>query len=404
MGVSKTINFRVVGGSPAWLLSIINGWQEGTWAQLGGQTPSFGLPPTKRIADNPTGISALGNQNCVCKNWNGAIYQHVATADAPYGGLILGGGGHNDYHGNEIYRANALTRDVEMISTPYPSATGSPFEGWYPAHSGQPNGSPASPHTYDHNLYDELRNELWWMRRQDNTSGSSNVPSLSRFSFLTKQWTRGAWSSGLGAYGSGGWSSRDTLRDQILLHGGGGLSTSPTLVKVVSATGVFSALTGSGHANLAQLYGMGAYDPVDDMHVVVIGQSGSGATLWALPGNVASPSANAVQLNITNPGAVTGAGHSFEWSPEMVAFIRKPTNGPDVWQLKKNGTGPGISSTWTWTNLLAAANTVLPQDMEANDLFSKFQPAAFAGGAIVIGWMIKRTTGPTYGFLLKKAA
>jgi hypothetical protein len=401
---NKQIAFAISTPYPSWLDTALPQWEEGTWKQIGGQTPDFGLGATRRIADNPTGISSLGNQNCVCKNWNGAVWQSVATSDAPYGGLILGGGGHDDYHGDEVYRWNALTRHVDRLTDPYPTPSFPIFEGWWPAHSGplgsQPNGSPASPHTYDHHLYDESRNEWWWLRRQDNNTGSSNVPSISRFSVVSKQWTRGPWLSGAGTYGSGGWSSRDTIRDRIVLHGGGGLNTSPNLVSINCATQAFTIHTGSNHSNLAQLYGMAAFSPVDDMHAIVRG--GDGASVWALPGNLPTTGANAVQLSITNPTAVTGEGHGWEWTSVRQAFLRKPTNGPDVWQLKKNGTGPGISSTWTWTNLLSASNTVLPQDMEANAIFSKFQPASFGGGTIEVCVMIKRTTGPTYGFLSRK--
>lgn len=395
---TKQILFGASSAYPAWLAAALPVWVEGTWKQLGGQTPDFGLPPTARIADNPSGVS--GDQANVCKNWSGAAWQSVATADAPYGGMLMCGGGHNDYHGNEIYRWNALTRAVERLSNPYPNPGFPISEGWWPAHPGQPNGSPATAHGYDHNLYDELRNEFWWLRRQDNNTGSSNVPSISRFSLVTKQWTRGVWTSGLGAMGSGGWTSRDTIRDRIVLHGGTSLSVSPNLLSINCATSAFSIHTGSNHANLAQLYGMGAFSPDEDMHAIVRGVGG--ASVWALPGNLPATGANAIQLSITNPSAVTGDGHGWEWSTVRHAYIRKPTNGPDVWELKKNGSGPGISSTWTWTNLLSGSNSVLPQDMEANGMFSKFQPAAFGGGAVEIGIMTKRTTGPTYGFLLKK--
>lgn len=391
----KLITFTVTSSSaPPWVAA--SGIAVGTWARISAASPSHGLSATNNIDSlDPGGAGYRGNdgQDAVSKAYGGGCF---ATGYGAYGSLIQWNGGHNNYYGNEVYAFDMAARRWSRITEPYPNPSFTISQGWWPAHTGHPNGSPSVPHTYDALVYDATRNCMWSMRRQSNNTGSADPPSSSRFNFSTLQWTRGAWGSSAGNYAGGGWSAHDTTRDVIVMHGGQAISASPNLISYNCATDTFATHVGSGHSNIAQTDGVGAYNPDDDMIAVVRG--GTGATIHGL---VAGSLTTAVATLNLGAGGPTGDGCGWEWSPLRQAFIRYPTNGSAVWQLKKSGVGTWQSSTWSWTNLTVSA-TNAPEDMEANGVYSKFQLVRY--GSVELAVVVKRTgntgTGAVYAFRL----
>ncbi len=100
------------------------------------------LSNTKIRSVCPTGLS-LGNCSGVTGAWNSAVF------DSTRNRLIIWGGGHSDYLGNEIYALNLNANPVTMTrlnnpSTQIPSSCGVGTTG-----DGQAN----SRHTYDHIVY-----------------------------------------------------------------------------------------------------------------------------------------------------------------------------------------------------------------------------------------------------------
>lgn len=383
---SKQITFSVSAStSPSWASSIA----VGTWARISGLSPSHSLPPTNRISSlDPGGANYRGStgQQAVCMSFGGGAF---VSSFGTYGSLIQWNGGHNNYYGNEVYAFDMGARSWSRLTEPYPNTAFGISQGWWPAHTGHPNGTPSVPHTYDALVGDASRNCMWSMRRQSNNTGSADPPSSSRFNFSTLQWTRGTWGSTAGNFSAGGWTAHDTSRDVIVMHGGQGLSASPNLISFNCVTDAFATHAGSGHPDIAQSDGVAAYNPDDDFIAVVRG--GTGASVHGV--TAGSLTTSIVTLNL-GAGGPTGDGHGFEWSPLKQAFIRYPTSGAAVWQLKKSGVGAWQSSQWNSTNLLDGANTVTPENTDANKVYSKFQLARY--GSIELAVVVK-TTGSTGG-------
>lgn len=388
---------------PSWVDQAIDaGWVAGTWARISGTSPSHGLSPSTAGHINIDALEPVvggtnpgAGQYSVVRAWAGGAF---ATGYGTYGSLVMWNGGHDNYYGNEVYAFDMATRDWNRLTDPYPTPGFPISEGWWPAHTGHPNGSPSVPHTYDTLTYDASRNSLWSMRRQSNNGGSADPPSASRFDFATLQWTRGTWGTSAGTFAAGGWSSYDAGRDLILMHGGGGLSVSDTLITFTPATGAFAtvAISSSGHSDLAQTDGVADYSTTDDFHAIVRGSNG--ATVYGIPG--ASLGTTRVALTTSGTGP-TGDSHGWQWSALRESFIRYPTNGSSVYQLTKSGTGAWQSSTWVWS-LLTTASTNAPEDMEANGCYSKFQLVQY--GTVEMAVVVKRTgdtgTGAVYAFRL----
>lgn len=102
----------------------------------------YDLPNTKIRSVCPTGLS-LGDCSGVTGAWNSAVF------DSTRNRLIIWGGGHSDYLGNELYALNLNANPITMTrinnpSTQIPSSCGVGTTG-----DNQAN----SRHTYDHIVY-----------------------------------------------------------------------------------------------------------------------------------------------------------------------------------------------------------------------------------------------------------
>lgn len=102
----------------------------------------YDLPNTKIRSVCPTGLS-LGNCSGVTGAWNSAVF------DSTRNRMIIWGGGHSDYLGNELYSLNLNANPITMTrinnpSTQIPSSCGIGTTG-----DNQAN----SRHTYDHIVY-----------------------------------------------------------------------------------------------------------------------------------------------------------------------------------------------------------------------------------------------------------
>jgi hypothetical protein len=124
------------------LLSIVEGMGEGEWARVNENffsevwTPAH-LRPLKGVATNPTPHKIIGA-------WSSFAW------DSRRGDLIIYGGGHANYSGNDVYRWRGSTRRWERASLP--SEITQDDRGTWMAVDGV-DAAPASAHTYDNNVY-----------------------------------------------------------------------------------------------------------------------------------------------------------------------------------------------------------------------------------------------------------
>lgn len=93
------------------------------------------LPNTKIRSVLPAPLP-YGNPRYLVEAWSGG------AVDSKRSRLIVWGGGHNDYHGNELYALDLTTRKVRRLTDPSPIGSTSDCS------SILPDGKPTSRHTY----------------------------------------------------------------------------------------------------------------------------------------------------------------------------------------------------------------------------------------------------------------
>lgn len=374
---------------PAWIdVALSNGWTVNTWASISGSSPTHGLSATNVANDVvPSGATALNDPASVMNAWcGGALATHVGT----YGKFLCWGGGHDDYFGNEIYGFDLASRSWSLLSQPYTGVSWPNSSGWWPASGAQINGSPGVPHTYDGVEYSPTRNSFYTFKCQTNNSPSTSIPKVGEFNLTTGIWTpRATCSQGIGGTY---WSAYDSRRDLFLFHGDGGGSAATAVYNPSADT--FSYYTPSGSAGLGVTDCSAAYDPVNDIVVVMRPDTG---VMLAL--NAANLSQDIVTLTTSGkPSIVGGAG--FEYCAELGGFVWYH-DGAGVYLVTK-GSGTWNTATWTWTLLTSGSNTITPENTDINSIYSRFRIARH--GAYVVAYTVKRTGraggGAMYAFLL----
>lgn len=374
--------------APSWVLS--SGIVVNTWARVGGTGLSHGLSATNKINNIiPTGLPAIqgtDGPDAICKAWAGGAY---LSGYSTHGGLGIWNGGHKNYYGNEFYAWDANTRFWARLTAPYPGPINFPVtDGYWPANGLQVNGSPSIPHTYRLvNYHPGLNAFITFRTMVDNAP--DNTEQFAMLPLDTLVWQKKI----LAGFkiGSGGWSVYDSTRGTFVIRGGTSATESPRTISYNPTTNVATYFNPSGAANIVATYTVGAYDPVNDL-IVLINGSGSNA-LWSInPANL-----GAAALPLTEVNAPTKAnGAAFEYSAALGGFIYYAA-GTAVYKVVKSG------SNWVWTLLTnAGLNTVVPEDMEANQVFSKFQVMKWGTTELLVG--VKRTgatgEGSVYAFRL----
>ena len=86
----------------------------------------------------PVGDNRPGTPESVIYEWSGGAYD--TTRDR----LIVWGGGHNNYSGNEIYAFDLATLRWQRLTDPSANVGGTESSGYYP------DGRPRSRHTFEY--------------------------------------------------------------------------------------------------------------------------------------------------------------------------------------------------------------------------------------------------------------
>ena len=145
---SATVTASLNGGSSAASISLATGGKSSSgWQSLSNTALISVCPP-----NNFNGISYPFTSMCpnVVNAWNGGI------ADTKRNRLIIWGGGHSDYSGNEIYAVNLGTAPPSIVRLTDPSA-------WNYSNSYEVNldGTPTSRHTYNGLVYLPVQDALF---------------------------------------------------------------------------------------------------------------------------------------------------------------------------------------------------------------------------------------------------
>lgn len=127
------------------LYNAINLMPEGSWAQVNANTfKSVWTPASQRPLLNTSGTNPTPHK--IVSAWSGYGW------DTRRGDLIIYGGGHANYSGNDVYRWRSSTLRWERVALPSEIVRiPSNAAGWLSVDG--PDNSPNSAHTYDNNLY-----------------------------------------------------------------------------------------------------------------------------------------------------------------------------------------------------------------------------------------------------------
>jgi hypothetical protein len=321
-------------------------------------------------------------QGGVIAAWCGGAF---AYGFGKYGTLLVWGGGHQDYYGNEIYAFDVEQQRWSRLSDPYRtpmfSGIGAYPEGRYP------DGSPVPPHSVDLLEYHPKTQSFVSLHAETNNLGGYTTSVVYLFSLEQRRWRHSQVSPM--SIGSFGFSAYDTKRDLFWMEGGGG-GPNPT------STFDPNPVHGDGTYGDWQQYvthvgvngSVAAYDPVHDLIVVTVFRNGK--EIRAI--EAARPREDARTLMQAGGAPKLVAGHAWEWSETRAAFLY--WGGDHVFELKA-GAGDWAASPWTWRDLTSGANNVNPE-YAANGVYGRFRIAKY--GSVEIAFTVNSNTGRVYAF------
>jgi len=324
--------FAMVGGAAAQSTSPIDTLKPGEWVEI----------PNSKLSESgvyPPVPTPPGDPVCVMTAWSGAAY------DSKRDRLVITGGGHGDYSGNEIY-----VFDLKSLkwSRPWgPSVVGDiPAASAMESRDTYLDGAPAAVHSYDGMIYLAAQDRLWRGGGSKWSGSGGGTRAGWYFDFNTLTWERRGNASVLGV-------SIASDFDPVTGH-----------IFCLSDTGPF-----------------GEYDPA--------------ANTWTIrdvDGMSRGEEPNAAIDPVSRHFVATANGRFFALDLRTMQVVKTSTSGP---QSVVAARGPGImydpgskkivgwaggtsvysldTSTWTWTEHPAAAtNTVTPTAITRVGVYGRF--------------------------------
>jgi hypothetical protein len=329
-------------------------------------------------------------QASVVDAWNGGA---MARDQGSHGVLLLFGGGHSNYFGNEVYAFDLGRASWSRLTDPYVAPTASLLQLYERAEF--PDGSPLPPHTYDYVEYHPATRSFVVLRGVQKLgvpSGpySSGPPHM--LGLETLRWRRGA-SHGL-TVGSGGLSCYDGKRQLLWSEAPGSRSAGlrsfdPSGQNADGSYGKWSA--DYGHHGVV-VDSVGACDPLHDLLVFTRFRRGNEVMAIAL----SEPGRPAMALRQAGTPPPLEPAHGWEWSETRRALIYWRRGGgvhelaapPDDWR-----------GTWQWRALTAGANSIAPDEMKRdNGVYGRFRIVRYGDEEFCI--VVNSVDGPVYAFHL----
>jgi hypothetical protein len=354
------INVLASAGLPAWYTSQT----AGTWRNFSGATQvlsSSGVGWVKNWSGD------TGTYDQVIRAWSGGVLNttgvYVGGAFVPGTWLVVWGGGHGDYYGNEVYAfgpLEAATPAWQRITDPtVPPSVSQARSGSYPC----------ARHTYDTLAYLSSVNRMIAFGAPGYAGLGGTFPTVDVLDFAVNP--------GVGSP----WSSRADLSN------GNGL---------IGAISAFNPSTnkawalGAGNGAALHCYDVAANTLTtyakDDPFMPGASNYCSGAIIPASnilafvdPGGVV----RCVNLNTPTDAiytpSVTGSAPTgsvaFKWDSSNNRFIAKSTQGgKQVWFLAPGSPPTAGGGTWAWTSVTPAAGDTPPANSYADyGYFGRFQ-------------------------------
>ena len=283
-----------------------------------------------------------GNINSVMKAWSGGSY------DSTNQRLIVWGGGHGDYAGNELYAFSVKSNSWSRLTDPSTNTGGDPQTYLYP------DGLPRSLHTHNYIEYVPGRNAFVSFGGVAPYPASGTTPRVMAYDFGLSQWVIDYFPE-IPAGGTSRYANAvyDESTNSIWYQSG----ENAQLHRLNLNTEQWSSH--GKKSGWFSSYTVAAIDPTRKLFV----QVGSGdLVVWDLnkPNNA--------------PVSPQTTGSKFIESAKAPGFVFDPTiekfvgwaGGSDVYSLDP--------SNWTWAKISAAStNTIVPTEPALNGTFGRFQ-------------------------------
>jgi len=360
---------------------IIDDLQPGHWAAVS----------LNRISDvdpcpaNNCSYTAVEGQSAVIDDWNGGAF---ATGYGSRGGLVVYGGGHKGYFGNEIYVFDLATRMWVRVTDPVVNPICNQSTGELQ------DGSPCSAHTYDYVDYHPTTNSFVRLGSSSNHEvGGGGSPKVHLFSFDQVAWRGGASSDYPVFEGHAGASSAyDPNRDVFWLL--------PAYNRQFMKYDP-NANGGSGRWTPYSIYNIeidavSAIDPDRDLFVTL----DTRGTERVIVHDLSNPGATGVTVTTTgDTGMQSFPKPGFEWDPVVNKFVVWGS-GSSVYTLVPPANN-WANDTWVWQRVDAApTNSVTPSARNSNGTYSRFRYAPSVNAYVVIN----STTDSVYMYRLSDGA
>jgi len=170
----------------------------------------YQIPNSKLESVKPNPLPA-GYFSAIIDAWSGGAF------DSKRNRLIVWGGGHSDYAGNEVYVFDLNNLKWTRLTDPSRDVGGNESSGEYP------DGNPRSRHTYNYIQYVPTIDKFFTFGGHGlYPSGQIGTNKTHSFNFETNLWTR---ESETPCYGIGAISAIDMYTGNAWVHGTGGSST-----------------------------------------------------------------------------------------------------------------------------------------------------------------------------------
>jgi hypothetical protein len=300
--------------------------------------------------------SGTEGQSGVMNDWAGGA---LATGYGTQGGLVVFGGGHNGYLGNEVYVFDVGQMKWVRVTSPVDNPTCNYDEGELQ------DGSPCAAHTYDYLQYHPNTNSFVELGATSlENEGGGGTPRVHLLNLGTKQWRRGARRANFNDQ-TGSSTAYDPNRDVFWFLGPFNNYFDSYDPNASSGAG---AWTQYQQFNI-EIDAVADIDPTRDIFVVVEGRVKH--VIYAF--DLKNPTQPPVTLNTTGDTTVqNSAGNGFGWDPVAKAFIGW-AGGSSVYKLTPPS-GDWRTGTWTWTRLdPAAGNTANPGAKNAANTYSRWR-------------------------------
>jgi hypothetical protein len=387
------------------LVSILDNMDGGSWSKVSLNSFSSAWPDA---ADRE-----MSNQQSIIPAWSGF------TWDSNRGDLLLFGGGHANYSGNEVYRWDGTTQMWERASLP--SKTVLTPGGNYNAIDGAMN-APSSAHTYDNTNYLAVADRMLVLGGAAyNSGGSFTIPTSDTTFRVTGPYmwdpskadanlVGGTTGSGVDPATLGGnmWQNRDIADMRKSFVDGTSAATVENGKDVVYFTAAPLSGTNSSLFRLTvndvndpskdtveqvgawfggtYAWGAAGYDPVSKRYVGLSGPIPSWEPApiyfeaWDVKNAGPTNINQAVIPQIVGDGtfelnsAVGAALYGLDWDPVRERFVIWTGDGT-VWALKAPTDG-SVDGDWTltrWTDGNAFADGAVPPDAIQNGVLGKWK-------------------------------